>query len=85
MGDRRFPDPGQAVDPVCITLLVLTWFFGRPAYDLIQDEFASAVDAAAILAVVCLDRSEAPAQKLLLYNELIENEPSRGTSAHQSP
>ena len=63
------------MDPVCIDLLVLTWLFGRPAYDLIEERFAGAVDTAEILAVVCLDRPEAPEQKLPLYNEVIENEP----------
>ena len=84
MSQRRFPNPGQAVDPVYIALLVLTGSFGRPAHDLIEEEFAGAVDTAGMLAVVCLDRSEAPKQKLLLCNEVIENEPPRGISAHLS-
>ena len=84
MSQRCFPDPRRAVDPVCIPPL-LRWVFGRPAYDLVEEEFTGAVHAAEILVIVCLDRLESPKQKLLLYNGAIENEPSREINAHQSP
>ena len=84
MSQRCFPDPGQPVDPVCMALL-LSRFFGRPAYDLVEEEFASAVHTAEILVVVCLDRFEPTKQKFLLYNEADENERSRGIHSHQSP
>ena len=75
MGQRCFPDPGQAIDPVCMALL-LPRFFSRPAYDLVEEKFASAIHTAEILVVICLGRLEPPKQKLLLYNEAIENGPS---------
>ena len=84
MSQRCFPDPGQAVDPVCIALL-LPRFFGRPACDLVEDEFTGAVHAAEILVVVRLDRFEPTKQKFLLYNKAGESERSRGIHAHQSP
>jgi hypothetical protein len=52
---------------------------------LFEDEFTGAVHTAEILVVVCLGRFKPPKEKLLLYNEAIENEASRGTNAHQSP
>ena len=75
MSQRCFPDPGQPVDPVCIAPL-LPRVSGCPTYDLGEEKFAGAIHAAEILVVVCLGRLEPPKQKVLLYNEAIESEPS---------
>ena len=45
MSQRRFSDPGGAVDPVYIAVLLLR-FFGRPLYELFEGGFAGAVHTA---------------------------------------
>ena len=69
MSQRR--SARQAVNPVCITPLLLPPLFGRRTYESFQEEFAGAVHTAEglVTARARLDIFESPKQILLLYTK----------------
>jgi len=71
MSQRRFADPGRAVEPVgiapwCVICLLRA---SHPGHDLIKDRLASAFHTAEIQVIAGFDRFEPPKQNLLLYTK----------------